>query len=764
VALLCVVAAAACGRPAPPRHVAPLPQVSGTLAVAGLTTPVRIVRDRWGVPHIYAQSDADLFLAQGFVQAQDRLFQMDLWRRSSQGRLSEVLGPNFAERDAMTRRMQFRGDMASEWASYGAEVKPIAAAFVRGVNAVVSMAQRDLPEEFVLAGWAPEIWKPEDLLNRTDAFLESGDADLEALRARLIEAVGVSRANEILPSDKPYSVRGVPSDVDLDGLGKVVGEAIRRVGTAPFFLGLAAPVVPRGAAGSNAWALPGSRTATGAPLLANDPHRPLAHPSLRYLVHLNAPGWNVAGAVSPWLPGVAIGHNDRVAWGLVAFPADTEDVFIERVNPANPHQVESRGRFVDTLIVKDPIVIRGRAKPFEFEREYTPHGVVVASDRQRHLAFTVRWSGMEAGGAGELNALAVDRARSAPDLIAALKTWKMPVVEVVYADADGKVGRQVAGLVPVRTSWDGAVPAPGWTGAFDWRGWRGLEDLPHASGDEAERRVAFAANENVARTNRLREIFGRERTFAVDDLKATQHDTTSWNAEQLVPLLDRLHSDRDDVDRARRRLLDWDRRVSADSSAATLYVYWEETLLRKLAEKRVPALLLDSYVARAHLDVTALTRPSRAWFDSDSVKARDALLLDALAAAADRVKAGARSESEPAWGHLRAVTFRHPLALTETAKRLFDVGPFDRGGYAETVMSMSTRSSVNVGASFSEIVDVSDWDRSLAINAPGQSGWPRSAHFSDLARLWAAGEYFPLAFSDAAVQANAESTLTLQPR
>src|SRR5215813_11497788 len=232
--LLCVVAAAACGRPTPQRRVAPLPQVSGTLAVDGLVKPVRVVRDRWGVPHIYAQDDADLFFAQGFVQAQDRLFQMDLWRRSAQGRLSEVLGPNFAERDAMTRRVQYRGDMASEWASYGADVKPIADAFVRGVNAWVSIARRDLPEEFVLAGWTPEFWRPEDLLNRTDAFLQSGDVDLEAFRARLIAAVGAPRANEIFPSDQPFAIHAIPPDVDLDGLGDVVGDAIRRVGTAPF--------------------------------------------------------------------------------------------------------------------------------------------------------------------------------------------------------------------------------------------------------------------------------------------------------------------------------------------------------------------------------------------------------------------------------------------------------------------------------------------------------------------------------------------------
>jgi penicillin amidase len=276
--------------------------------------------------------------------------------------------------------------------------------------------------------------------------------------------------------------------------------------------------------------------------------------------------------------------------------------------------------------------------------------------------------------------------------------------------------------------------------------------------------VVIAANGDVARTTRLREIFADGGKFSADQFKGLQHDTTSWNATQLVPLLERVRTGREDVDDARRRLIAWDRRVSADSLVATLYVYWEEAVLRKLAERRVPMPLLDGYLSRARLDVTMLISPSREWFDRDPEKARDALLADALAAAVDRARVQAGSQPEPTWGRLHAVTFKHPLALTETARRLFDVGPFDRGGYAETVMSTYARASVNVGASFSEILDLSNWDRSVVTNAPGQSGSPRSGHFSDLAKLWAAGEYFPLVFSDAAVQANTESTLTLEPR
>jgi len=767
---LCVIGCAACSRqppsPAPPVP-APLPQLSGTLGLDGISAPVRIVRDRWGVAHIYAQNERDLFFAQGFAQAQDRLFQMDLWRRSAQGRLSEVLGLNFVERDAATRRVQYRGEMGAEWASYGPGVKPIAEAFVGGVNAWVAVAREHVPEEFALAGWLPDLWNPEDLLNRTDAFV-AGDAELDVFRARLVAAIGERRADTFLPATSPY---GIPAGLDVNAVSAVVGDALRRVGTAPFFLGLAAPVTaPAGVAatGSNAWAVSGRRSATSAPLLANDPHRAFAHPSLRYLVHLNAPGWNVIGAASPWLPGVIIGHNDRVAWGMTAFAADTADVYVERVNPSNPHQVEYRGRWVDTTVVRDPIVMKGQAKPFPFERELTPNGAIVASDTDRHLAYSVRWSGSEPGAAGELSALGLDRARSSAELRVSLARWKLPAVEVVFADVDGATGRQAAGLVPVRSGWDGALPAPGWTGTFEWRGWRRLDDLPHELLPKSGG-VAVSANQSAARTGRLDELFAGTRAHTVDDFKRFQYDITAWNAEQLVPLLTPLHADRNEVEASRKQIVKWDRRIAADSTAATLYVFWEEALTRKLAEARIAPALVDEYVARVGLPVAALTKPSRVWFDGDIATARDRLLLDSLDAAVDRARGASSADHGPptlfpSWGRLHMLTFRHPLAITQTARARFNVGPFEQAGYSGTVLSTFPGLDVSGGATFREIVDLAAWDRSVATNAPGQSGVPGSSHFADLAKPWAAGEYFPLAFTDAAVQANSESVLTLQPR
>jgi len=618
-----------------------MPQLAGTFEVAGLSAAVRVIRDRSGVPHIYAQSQDDLFFAQGLVQAQDRLFQMDLWRRSVEGRLSEVLGPNFVERDAMTRRVQYRGDLDAEWASYGADTKAIATAFVRGVNAWVALARERPPEEFVLAGWKPDLWSPEDLLNRTDAFVEGGDAVDEIFRARFIAAVGRRRADALFPEDGPAAI---PAGLDVTTISPIVADVIRRVGTPPFFMGLAAPVAVRLKADTT-YDGRSVRRPTSAPIVVRgatagrQPDRELRtldHPARRYLVHLNAPGWNVIGATAPWRPGVAVGHNDRTAWDAAAFDADTQDVFVEKVIPSTPHQVEDNGRPVDTAVVKEAIVIRGNPKPFTFESEFTRHGVIVASDRALNLAFTVRWSGTEPGTAGELAALALDRAASWTEFEAAVARWKMPARRFAYADVEGRRGSVVGALIPVRRGWTGALPAPGWPGSFEWTGWQDV--------DAAQARAKTTAASSLVR-------------FA------------------------RAHPDR------------------------------ANALLRALAA---------------------------AASSSDSLNVQRALVADAIA------------ESMGADPPAGAVVFAHPLAITEAARRRFNIGP----------MTPRDRAS----GPFSIASDTADWDRSTVLSAPGQSGWPDSAHFDDFAKRWAAGEHVELAFTDAAVQAATESTLTLTVR
>jgi penicillin amidase len=637
---LCVFCGDACKRreQALPPLVA---QVTGTLQLTGLTAAVRVVRDRSGVPHIYAQSQDDLFFAQGFVQAQDRLFQMDLWRRSVQGRLSEVLGPNFVERDAMTRRIQYRGDPEAEWASYGADTKSIATAFARGVNAFVALARERPPEEFVLAGWKPEPWAPEDLLNRTDAFVASAGALEEVFRARLVAAVGAGRASVLLHGGGPIAV---PAGLDAATINPIVADVIRRAGTPPFFMGLAAPVASSRPPGDES----GRSAAETSPREGGQPDpatvTTLDHPSRRYLVHLVAPGWNVAGAAAPWLPGVVAGHNERIAWDAEPFDADVQDVFVERLNPANLHQVADNGRWVDTRVVSEPIGIRGNPKPFMFEAEFTPRGMLLASDRARNLAFTLRWTGSEPGAAGELAALAIGRASSWPEFRDALARWKMPARRFTYADVDGHRGVQAAALIPVRRGWDGALPVPAWTGAHEWTGWRALDAFPHALDPRGGAAAALRPQ-----------------------------DTTA----AAILRLSRVHPDRADA------------------------------LLRKIEA-------------------------------AGTLTVQRALIVDAVAEAA-------RESAAPT----RPVVFAHPLAISPAARRRFNIGP----------LTPAESAGPRVGLS----MDPSGWDKSAVMNAPGQSGSPASRFFANLAQRWAAGERVTLAFSEAAVQASAESTLTLMP-
>jgi penicillin amidase len=752
-----IVCSAGCGdREAGTRApaAAVIPQINGTIQVDGLKAQVRVVRDRWGVPHIYAENQNDLFFAQGFVQAQDRLFQMDLWRRSVQGRLSEVLGGNFIERDAMTRRVQFRGDMAAEWASYGPDANQIATAFTRGINAWVTRAREQLPEEFVLAGWGPEFWSAEDLLNRTDAFLASGNAFDDVLRARVFSSLGPARGRILFPGDEGEAAV-VPANLDLAAITDVVSGALRRVGTRPFFMGLAAPV------GSNAWAV--SRGDGRRPLLAVDPHRPLENPSPRYLVHLDAPGWHVTGATSPWLPGVAIGHNDRIAWGMTAANADTQDIYVERLNPANQRQVLYRGRFVDMEAVTDRIGVKGASEPATSEAFYTRHGPVVAIDPERSLAYVVRWSGSEPGAAHELGALAIDRARSWDEFQTALKAWKMPAAEFVYADADGRIARQLAALVPIRRAGIGLLPVPAGDDRYEWRGWVPLERLTR----EVDRTngIVVSANSSLARSSRIREVLADPAARQLEGSQRLQQDVVAWNAGRLVPLLASLRSERAEVEDARQRLLRWDRQVTTSSSDATIYVTWERELVRRLAALRLPPDLAAGYSRRGSGSlVTALLKPTSVWFDAPSASSRDRLLMDALTSAVDQVR-NRSGNGDSSWGRFNAVTFVHPFGTSERSRRRFNIGPAAMNGYEETVMSISGPTSDRwTGPSFRAVFDLGDWDRSVAMNAPGQSAAPGTPHFGDLANSWAAGEYFPLAFSPEAVQREAQSTLTLAPR
>jgi penicillin amidase len=321
-----------------------LATVEGELNIPGLKEPVEVLRDRWGVPHIYAKNAADLFFAQGFVAAQDRLFQLEMWRRVANGETAELLGRKALDADRFARLMRFRGDMNAEWRSYSPDTKQIVTAFTRGINACIDQIGDKLPIEFRLLGITPKKWRPEDCLGRMAGVVMSRNFQVEVARARLINAVGLEKARRLMPTD-PFRAFAPAPGLDLTGIDDAVLTGYKAAAKPLAF--------PLPASASNNWVVDGTLSASGKPMLASDPHRTTALPSLRYLVHLNAPGWNVIGAGEPALPGVALGHNDSIAWGITIVGTDQADLYVEETHPLDATQYKVGDAWVRMQLVRE---------------------------------------------------------------------------------------------------------------------------------------------------------------------------------------------------------------------------------------------------------------------------------------------------------------------------------------------------------------------------------------------------------------------------
>jgi penicillin amidase len=761
---------------------AALAQTSGILRLPGLQKPVTVLRDPWGIPHIYAETQDDLFFAQGFVAAQDRLFQMELWRRAGEGRLAEVLGPQAIERDRFARLLRYRGDMEAEWASYAPDAKPIVEAFVRGVNAFIEESRDRPPIEFQLAGFSPEPWTPEVCLLRHASWAVTGNASSEVYRAMLAREVGAELVDAFLATDPPKALE-IPAGLDLAGIGPEILAGASALNAPVSFRN------PRD--GSNNWVVTGSRSATGKPLLANDPHRSIQVPSLRWLVHLVGPGWNVIGAGEPALPGVAAGHNDRVGFGFTIVGIDQQDVYVEETDPDDPNRYRKDGRWEDLRVERETIRVRG-GEPVEVDLKFSAHGPVLREDRERHRAYVLRWVGNEPGTAGYLGGLSLDRARSWDEFRQAAARWKVPSENLLYADVDGNIGWQVTGLSPVRKGWDGLLPVPG-GGAFEWQGFLPASELPSAF-NPAEGFLA-TANHNIlppgyphtlgydwASPERYQRILMALRVpggkkFSVEDFERLQHDTVSLPARRLIRLLAQIRTDgrkAEAGDPASQqpwvdRLLRWTGDLAKDSAEAVVYELWRAELPAAVFQPKLSAPVWKQMAGFIGPDraVDALETVDPRWFgDGEAGRgARDAALFGALGTALK--KAEERLGPDPAkwrWGALHVTPFRHALATDDARRALFDLPSVERPGDGTTVNAGAGADFKAVhGASFREILDVADWDRSVATSVPGQSGQPGSPHYGDLLPLWAEGRYFPLLFSREQVETQAKDRLLLEP-
>jgi len=745
------------------------PPIAGELKLDGLQSPVTVMRDNWGVAHIYAANQHDLFFAQGFVAAQDRLFQMELWKRAGQGRLAEVLGKFAIDRDRFARLLKYRGDVRREYKSYATDTLSILSAFTDGINAYIrylnSQTGPGLPISFQLAGFRPEPWKPEDCLSRIAAYSMTGNARIELTNAELLTKIGAEKTQRILDPDPPAKLDAAEG-VDYSGLSPNLLDGLVGGDTRIEFAVHNAPV------GSNNWTISGKLTESGKPILANDPHRVIALPYLRYMVHLSAPGWDVIGAGEPALPGVAIGHNQHIAWGLTIFPVDQQDLYIEELNPANPLEYKRNGKWQAMRTERSVIQVKD-GSPETITLKFTQHGPLLWEAASHNRALALRWVGAEPGTAGYLASLSLDRAQNWNEFLAALERWKLPPENMVYADTEGNIGEQSAGLTPIRT-WTGLLPIMGVDGGHEWSGFVPLEQLPRTF-NPVEGWFATANNRTFAenykykvgyewatyRVERIRQVLSefaeRQRKIRLQDVEELQRDVYSLPADQLIRMLPR-HSDGPER-RFLEILKDWDRMMRSTAVAAGLYEIWENhvrsALLEKIAGTSAPKTVhLNTQQAMDFLKFLPADQQQR-------------LLLSTLADAGHELEQ--QAGPDPAlwsWGSLHTMTFRHPLDQLQGAKGLFDLGPVARPGDANTVNATGSGTAgyrQASGASYREIFDLSNWDNSLAINTPGQSGEPGSRHYSDLLPVWAAGQYFPLLYSKEGIEQNVTDVLVLTP-
>jgi len=795
-----IVLAATAARAAPPTG-APTEAV----AVPGLARPAEILLDRWGVPHIYAASQRDAFFAQGWNAARERLWQIDLWRRRGLGLLSEVLGPTFVEQDRAARLFLYRGDMQAEWHAYSDDAEAIATAFVAGINAYVDRVATPalLPVEFRMLGYRPSHWTAADVVRIRSHGL-TRNVRSEAARAAVLchaSPAADTLRRTLEPAWTPHLPEGLDPCAIPDDVMRVFNLATSEAVITPARLfgdPLAPPPLPRryrqgalppewdtSTLGSNNWVVGPGRTATGRPILADDPHRGEAAPSLRYLAHLVAPGLDVIGAGEPGLPGISIGHNRTIAFGLTIFGIDQEDLYVYETDPADPARYRYGDGWEAMTVLHEDIPVKG-APARAVELAFTRHGPVVREDRGAHRAYAVRAAWLGPGMAPYFGAIGYMRAPDWPHFLAAMDRWGAPSENQVYADTSGNIGWVPGGRVPVRHNWDGLLPVPG-DGRYEWDGFLPRDKLPSAfnppqgwfaSANQMnlppgypidERRIGFEWA-YPGRYQRIAAVLAATPKATLAGMAALQNDVLSTVGPRIVAVLRGLHTDDPDLADTIRWLGAWDGRLDTGSARGALFEVWFSRHLRGgVVAAAVPETVQPLVLPGEMAAVVALLEHPDARLGPDPAAARDAVMLGTLKTALSDIRARLGPDRDHwAWGRLHTVLLHHPLADFADAelRAAMTVGPAPKSGSGQTVGAATYRPRdfrLVAGASFRMVLDVGDWDASLAINSPGQSGDPASPHFRDLFPLWLHGQYFPLAYSRAAVEHATERRILLSP-
>jgi len=757
-----------------------LPQLDGTIKVAGLSGRVGVLRDSHGVPHLRASSQEDVLFAQGYVTAQDRLWQMDLSRRFAHGELSEILGDSTLKLDSESRTLGLPQACERAFAELDGDSQRMLSAYARGVNAFISSHQDRLPVEFLILRYRPRPWREADsfsiALNMARALSHSWPDDL--MRERIRAKVGPELYADLFPDRSPLD-RPVADPIPVpSGAPKHAPTAmLREAGSLDSLLKSAAPTWGNSPAGlgSNDWVLSGTHTKSGKPLLANDPHLGHRVPSVWYMIHLKAPGLDVSGVTFPGLPAVILGHNERIAWGATNTAPDVQDLFVEDFNSRDPNKYLHNGKWIDAEVRDEIIKVRDKAD-FHLQVKVTRHGPVISQEGDRHLA--LRWTALEPH-ALQFPFWKIDHAQNWQEFTAALRDFAGPMQNFVYADGDGNIGYYAAGHVPIRKRGDGTVPVPGSTDDYDWTGYIPFEHLPHsynpASGIIATANGRIVPDsypyfitsqwESPYRTARIYQLLESGTSFSVPDMLRIQSDIHSleddWLVKQLMVAARDHPPQSDDARYALGLLTRWDGEAKADSAAALVCEVTRHALIEHILKPKL-GVDLSGYewpMIGTFLD-NALENSWTRWLPPGDADFH-ATLVRSLEEGVGRIPAlvGSRDRSAWRWGDTIPLTFHHPLGSVRFLGGLLNVGPFPQAGMQTTIK----QTTPSVGPSMRMVVDFSNFENSVQNITLGESGQVFSPYYRDQFETWYQGQSLPMLFSDEAVDKGALHRLVLEP-
>ena len=760
----------------------PLPTVDGDERLLGLHERAEVLRDGFGVPHIFANDMHDLAFLQGYVTAQDRLWQMDIYRRAATGRLAEVLGDPGLESDKLLRTIGLARAAALDLTVMTGETRALIEAYADGVNKFLEQHGESLPVEFLVLGYKPEPWTPLDTvaLSKLQLYDAAGNYPQELLRAGIAEHLGLDALPTLMPDP------GVSVAYDRAAWDEVAADV--SPSSVP---GLASPrSVLAGAGdglGSNCWALAGAKTTSAKPLLAGDPHLPVRNPSIWYEIGLSAADLSLIGFSIPGVPGVVIGHNDHIAWSFTYALADTEDLFVEHPDPTDLRRFEFQGRFEPATFVRETIKIKGKAEPFLLDVTITRHGPILTPVLQGQKAqFALRWTALDA--TKTLDAvLGMNRARSFEEFRRAAADFSGATLSACYADTAGHVGYLLVGRLPDRPG-DGRMPLAGWTGANEWRGLLPADANPFVL-DPTDGVILNANNRPVKsatdagymgewdpgfRYAYLRSVLDQTRGADIVAMSRLQNDYTSLPVQRYRDAIVASRPTTALGQQLQGIVQKWDGSLGVDSTGAAIYEAWLGQMSRLVFADKLGPALYDDYASNGRMTFALyqlIASTTSQWFvelGDPGVTGRDAIAGAALdAAGKDLVAKLGADVGKWRWGDLHTVAFEHPLSAAKPLDLIFTIGPVRRAGdgYSPNngAYSLLRPFSVRSHASERQIVDLADVDASVSIIPTGQSGQPFSRHWGDQMQLWANGQTKPMALARDRI-GQLEGRLVLRPR